>query len=149
MPAGGGSSASPEATSDDSYTPSAEEAVAGAEEAAGDYYRAAGLEDWDYTYEHLDAETQGHFTREEWFQKNQYFADNGSVTYHIESVRRLGTSSEVVVEVTLRLTYEDGSSSTRTTYFVYEGGDWKHRFGQEETAIFMPDASYEEFVAAQ
>jgi len=98
---------------------------------------------------YLVAETRSLFTRDEWFQKNEWFADNGQVIYHVESVRRLGTSSEVVVEVTLRLTYEDGSSSTRTTYFVYEGGDWKHRFGQEETAIFMPDASYEEFVAAQ
>ncbi len=148
MPAGGGSSASPEATSDDSYTPSAEEAVAGAEEAAGDYYRAAGLEDWDYTYEHLDAETQGHFTREEWFQKNEWFADNGEVIYNIESVDQVGTSTEYL-GVTLTLTYEDGSSSTRTTYFVYEDGQWKHRFGQEEQDLFMPDASYEEFVEAQ
>jgi hypothetical protein len=35
----------PEVTSDDSYTPSAEEAVAGAQEAADEYYEAAGLED--------------------------------------------------------------------------------------------------------
>ncbi len=97
----------------------------------------------------LDFETQSLFTREEWFLKNQWFADNGSVVYHIESVERLGTSSGIVVEVTLRLTYEDGSSSTRTTYFVYEDGEWKHRFGQEEYDLFMPDASYEEFVAAQ
>ena len=148
MPAGGGSSASPETTSDDSYTPSAEEAVAGAEEAAGDYYRAAGSEDWSYTYEHLDTETQGHFTREEWFQKNEWFADNGEVIYNIESVDQVGTSTEYL-GVTLTLTYEDGSSSTRTTYFVYEDGQWKHRFGQEEQDLFMPGASYEEFVEAQ
>ncbi len=98
---------------------------------------------------YLGAETRSLFTRDEWFQKNEWFADNGQVIYHVESVRRLGTSSEVVVEVTLRLTYEDGSSSTRTTYFVYEDGQWKHRFGQEEQDLFMPDASYEEFVEAQ
>ncbi len=120
-----------------------------AKEAAGDYYRAAGVGDWGYTYEHLDSETRGLFTREEWYQKNQWFADNGSVVYHIESVERLGTSSGVVVEVTLRLTYGDGSSSPRTTYFVLEGGEWKHAFGQEEYELFMPEASYEEFVAAQ
>lgn len=107
------------------------------------------MEAWGYTYEHLDSETQGLFTREEWFLKNQWFADNGSVTYHIESVARLGTSSGVMVEVTLRLTYEDGSSSTRKTYFVLEDGEWKHGFGREEYDLFMPEASYEEFVAAQ
>jgi hypothetical protein len=63
----------------------------------------------------------------------------------------VGTSTEYL-GVTLTLTYEDGSSSTRTTYFVYEDGQWKHRFGQEEQEeqdLFMPDASYEEFVEAQ
>jgi hypothetical protein len=57
-----------------------------AEEAAGDYYRAAGLENWEYTYDHLDSKTRRMFTKEEWFRKNQWFADNGSVIYHIESV---------------------------------------------------------------
>lgn len=98
-----------------------------------DYYRAADAEDWAYTYSLLlDSETQSRFTRKEWFLKNQWFADNGSVVYYIESAERLGTSSGVVVEVTLRLTYEDGSSSTRKTYFVLEDGEWKHAFGQEE-----------------
>jgi hypothetical protein len=64
-------------------------------------------------------------------------------------VDRLGTCSGTVVEVALRLTYGDGSSSTRTTYFVLEDGEWKHAFGQEEYDLFMTEASYEEFVAAQ
>lgn len=106
------------------------------------------MEDWDYTYENLDAETQAHFSREEWFQKNEWFADNGEVIYHVESMDQVGTSTEYL-GVTLTLTYEDGSSSTRTTYFVHEDGEWKHRFGQEENDLFMPDASYEEFVEAQ
>jgi hypothetical protein len=44
---------------------------------------------------------------------------------------------------------EDGSSSIRDTYFVYEDGSWKHRFGREEYDLFMPGASYEEFVEAR
>ena len=60
----------------------------------------------------------------------------------------MGTSSGLVVEVKMRLTYEDGSSSTRATYFVYEDGEWKRAFGQEEKDLFMPEASYEEFVEA-
>ncbi len=127
---------------------SIEEMMVEAEEAAGDYYRAAGSEDWAYTYENLDSQTQSLFTREEWFQKNQWFADSGEVIYHVESVGMTGTNSEFV-GVTLTLTYEDGTSSTRDTYFVYENGSWKHRFGQEENDLFMPDLSYEEFVEAQ
>lgn len=141
-------STSPEATTPGSNTLGAEEAQAGAREAAEAYYEAAGLEDWGYTYEHLDAETQSHFTRDEWIQKNEWFADNGEVIYRVESVDQVGTSTEYLA-VTLTLTYEDGSSSARTTYFVYEDGEWKHRFGQEEDDLFMPELSYEEFVAAQ
>ena len=104
---------------------------------------AAGVGDWAYTYENLDSETQALFTEEEWF------ADNGSVVYRIDSAESVGTDGEPVVEVTLTLTYGDGTSSTRTTYFVREGGTWQHRFGQEEYDLFMPELSYEEFVAAQ
>lgn len=45
------------------------------------------------------------------------------MVYSVESAERLGTSSGLVVEVTLRLTYDDGSSSMRTTYFVLEVGE--------------------------
>jgi hypothetical protein len=130
-------------------SPGAGDPVAEAEAAAGEYYRAAGVGDWAYTYENLDSETQALFTEEEWFAKNQWFADNGSVVYHIESVEMLSTGGEPTVEVSLRLTYGDGSSSVRTTYFVQEDGTWQHRFGQEEYDLFMPELSYEEFVAAQ
>ena len=140
---------SPEATTSDPYGQSTEEIEAEARGAAEEYYRAVGVEDWDYTYDHLDGETKSRFTREEWFKKNQFFADNGEVVYRIESVERLGTSSGLVVGVSLRLTYEDGSSSTRDTYFVYEDGEWKHAFGREEYDLFMPAVPYEEFVKAQ
>ena len=136
-------------TSTDSYAQSTEEMEAEAEEAAGDYYRAAGSEDWAYTYENLDSGTRSRFTWEEWSEKNQWFADNGSVIYHIESVEHLDGTERPTVEVSLRLTYDDGSSSTRATYFVYEDGEWKHAFGREEYDLFMPNLSYEEFVEAQ
>ncbi len=123
--------------------------MAGAEEAAGDYYRAVGVEDWASTYEDLDSETRAMFTEKDWSQKNQWFEDNASAIYYIEDVRPDGDSSQTVAEVDVRLTGEDGSSSVRTTYFVYEGGGWKHRFGQEETDLFMPGTPYEEFVAEQ
>jgi hypothetical protein len=59
------------------------------------------------------------------------------------------SSAEPIAQVSLRLTYGDGSTSTRNTYFVYEDGEWKHRFSQEECDLFMPYDSYEEVVAAQ
>jgi hypothetical protein len=141
------SASSPISSSSSSASPANLEAEA--EEAAGDYYRAAGSGDWSYTYEHLDTRTQSLFTQEEWFEKNQWFANNGEVTYHILSADMVDGAQERLASVTLRLTYEDGSSSTRTTYFVYEYGSWKHRFGQEEYDLFMPDLSYEEFVEAK
>ena len=120
-----------------------------AERAAGDYYRAAGSQDWDYTYDALDSETQSMFTREEWSQKNQWFADNAPAIYDIESAELDDTAQEPLAEVTVRLTGEDGSSSVRTTYFVYEDGEWKHRFGQEETDLFEPGVPFEEWVNDQ
>lgn len=64
-------------------------------------------------------------------------------------MERLGNSSGVVVEVSLRLTQGDRTTSTRTTYFVQEDGTWQHRSGQEECDLFTPELSYDKFVAAQ
>ena len=141
-------SSSPEATTG-SYGQSTEEMKAGAEAAAGEYYRAVGVEDWGYTYDHLDSTTRSRFTRDEWFQKNEFLAGDGSTVYYIDSVNEEGGSGEPTVEVTVILTFGDGSTSTRNTYFVYEDGSWKHRFSQEEYDLLMPDLSYEEFVQAQ
>ena len=43
------------------------------------------------------------------------------------------------------LTYTDGSTFFRNNFFVFEDGEWKHRFSQEEDDLVMPDASYEAF----
>ena len=97
----------------------------------------------------MDSEIQGRFTQEEWFRKNQWFADRNPEIYHILSVEEDETSTEPVVEVDLRLTSVDGSSSTRTTYFILEDGEWLHRFRQERIDLFMPGVSFEGFVAAR
>jgi len=60
--------------------------------------------------------------------------------------RGLGGTRGPIVEVSLRLLYRDGSHSTRTPYFVYENGEWKPTFAEEENDLFMSDASYEKFV---
>ncbi len=123
-----------------------ERSEAKAEEAAEDYYRAAGSQDFDYTYDNLDSTTKSKFTREEWRRKNQWFADNAPAIYNIESVELDSTSQKPLAEVEVRLTGEDGSSSIRNTQFVFEDGEWLHRFAQEEIDLFEPGVSFEEWV---
>ncbi|MGB3683540.1 MAG: hypothetical protein WA990_13770, partial [Rubrobacteraceae bacterium] len=62
--------------------------------------------------------------------------------YDILSVELLSDSDEDITEVTVRVTGEDGTSFTRTTYWVLENGDWLHRFGQEEIDSFTPGVPF-------
>ena len=119
------------------------------EEAVRDYYLAAGDEQWVYTYDNLDSQTKGMFTEEEWTQRNQWFWDRNEIIYHILSIESDGESEGSVADVEVRLTGEDGSSWVRNTYWVLEDEEWLHRFSEEETDLFMPDASFEEFVETQ
>ena len=119
------------------------------DQAVGDYYRAAGAEEWAYTYDHLASKTQSMFTRDEWSRRNQWFWDSNPTIYHIDSINLDNASQGSTAEVKLRITGKDGSSWVRTTYFVQENGEWKHRFSAEETSLFMPDATFKEFVDAQ
>jgi predicted component of type VI protein secretion system len=112
-----------------SQAPPAEEQ---ARTAAVAYYQAAAARNWEYTYEHLDSETQSAYTEQEWFAKNAYLADTGAVTYTIESVVMDPSAPETVANVTVVLTSTDGSTSVRNTYWVYEGRSWLHRFAPEE-----------------
>jgi serine protease Do len=118
-------------------------------QAVEDYYWAVDREDWSYTYEHLDSETKAEFTEEEWFQKNQYFADTEGLDLSSIDVQVNNSQTDPVVSVTVYRTFTDGTSIGRDTFFVFEDGEWKHRFGQEENKVYMPDASYEQFLNAQ
>jgi hypothetical protein len=100
--------------------------------AAETYYEAVTARNWGYTYDHLDSETQSAYTEQEWSSKNDYLADTGAVTYTIQSVEMDSAYPETVADVTVVLTATDGSANVRDTYFVYEGGVWKHRFSPEE-----------------
>jgi hypothetical protein len=118
-------------------------------EAVEDYYQAVDREDWAYTYQNLDSQTQSMFTEGEWYLKNQWFADTEGLELATMDVTVNSSPSDSVVSVSVYMTFKDGTSIDRGTYFVYEDGAWKHRFGDEEIEIFMPEASFEEFVAAQ
>lgn len=102
---------------------------------AESYYEAAAARDWGYTYDHLDSETRSAFTEDEWFAKNDWLADNGSARYTIQSIE-MEDSDESIANVAVLLTFEDGSTRLRNTYFVYEDGSWKHRFSSEEYELF-------------
>jgi hypothetical protein len=116
-----------------------------------DYYEAVDKEDWDYTYEELDSQAKSMFTREEWHRKNQWYADNEDLELAAPVIVQVNDepSSNDVVSVTVIRTFKDDYEITRHTFFVYQDGEWKHRFSQEEKEIFMPFASYKEFTEAQ
>ncbi len=104
--------------------------------------------DWNYTYDNLDSQTKQKYTRDEYVRKNQYLASVDPLAQSSpEIVSRFSTSSPVEVE--LNQTFTSGLTRSRTTYFVWEDGAWKHRFSQEDDAVFLPDASYDEFVRAK
>ncbi len=117
--------------------------------AVEDYYEAVHRGDWAYTYDHLDSMTRAGFTRDEWFQKNEYFAGRDDLGLSAIYVEVNGSTTDPVVSVTVYRTLEDGTSIDRDTFFVWEDGGWQHRFGQEENDLYMPEASYEEFVEAR
>ena len=118
-------------------------------EAAEDYYQAVDREDWAYTYANLDAATRALYTEDEWYLKNQFFADTEGLELATMDVIVEGSASDPEVGVTVYRTFEDGTSIDRYTLFVREDGAWKHRFTAEENAIFQPGVPYEEFVASQ
>jgi hypothetical protein len=118
-------------------------------EAVEDYYQAVDQEDWAYTYQNLDSQTRAVFDEEEWYLKNQWFADTEGLELATMDVTVNGSPSDSVVSVNVYRTFTDGTVIDRETFFVFEDGVWKHRFGEEEIGFFMPEASFEEFVASQ
>ena len=130
-------------------TASAPPAVPDAEvvDAAEDYYQAVDREDWAYTYANLDASTRALYSEDEWFQKNQYFADTEGLELSTIDVTVEDSTSDSEAGVTVYRSFKDGSAIDRYTLFVLEDGSWKHRFTDEENAIFQPGVPYEEFVS--
>ena len=116
--------------------------------AVEDYYEAVDHQDWNYTYDNLDSQTKQKYTKDEYVQKNRYLTDVDPLAQSSPSIgSEVSTSSPV--EVKLTQTFRSGLTKSRTTYFVREDGAWKHRFSQQDDDIFLPDASYDEFVRAK
>jgi hypothetical protein len=115
--------------------------------AAEDYYEAVDREDWAYTYANLDAATRALYPEDEWYLKNQYFADTEGLELSTIDVTVEDSASDLEAGVTVYRTFTDGSTINRYTLFVFEDGSWKHRFTDEENAIFEPGVPYEDFVS--
>ncbi len=140
------SSMTPESTASDAYglEPEGEDQARGAVE---QYYYAVDYENWAYTYYNLDSASRALFTQEEWIERNQWYADNEGLVLDTMDIE-VTMDGDEAAEVTVHRAFTDGTSITRETYFVWEGW-WRHHLTEEEKEIFMPDATYEEFVAAQ
>ncbi len=132
------SSPSPSSSSDSS---SSDEKLRAAVQA---YYEAVDREDWDYTYDNLDSQTKQKFTKGEWVQKNQFFASQCPIEQSTPKIGSRVSSSQVNVAV--NLTFRGCASKSRSTFFVYENGAWKHRFSDEELNLFLPGTPYGQFV---
>jgi len=133
-----------QAASDDSDASSQDELRAAVEE----YYKAVDRQDWKYTYNNLDDQTKRKYTSDEYIRKNQYLANVDPLAQSSTEIAS-GVSTSSPVEVELTQTFRSGLTKSRTTYFVWEDGTWKHRFSPQDDAIFLPDASFDEFVKAK
>lgn len=120
--------------------------------AVEDYYGAVNADDWAYTYTHRDSRTQAAFTEEEWAQRNQWFEDTSSTTsipVSIDIDETTLSSDQPVADVERELIIDStGASEIRDASFVYEDGMWVAQYPEEGMPLYMPGATFEEFVAA-
>jgi hypothetical protein len=96
--------------------------------AAGSYYAMVQEGDWDYTYNHLDAETRSTYTYDQWVAANDALA-SPDITYTVGDITE-ESPGLFGVDVTL------STGDVRHTYFVNENSQWLHRFSDDEYALF-------------
>jgi hypothetical protein len=106
------------------------------ERAAEDYYYAVDREDWDYTFNHLDAESQDLFSRAEWRKKNRDIAKDEGLELSRMEVEVIGSSLGGEVDVQVKRWFKDGDYLRRYTVFVREDGLWKHHLTEEEKSFY-------------
>jgi hypothetical protein len=112
--------------------PEAESAEDQALEAAQDYYAAAAVGNYNYTYDALTSSSQSQFTEEEWVAANTALGSDDA-SYDIYSTEMVDDKTATIA---LTITTADGSVDDRTTLFVYENDDWKHELTQREYNLF-------------
>ena len=112
--------------------PETESAEDRALEAAQDYYAAAAVGNYSYTYDALTSGSQSRFTEEEWVAANTALGSD-EASYDIYSTEMVDDKTATVA---LTITTAVDSIEDRTTLFVYENGDWKHELTQREYDLF-------------
>ncbi|CAN5709977.1 hypothetical protein BH20ACT11_BH20ACT11_16530 [soil metagenome] len=123
-----------------------------ARQAVEDYYEAVNSDDWYYTYAHRDARARSAFTQEEWTLRNQWFEDTNPTTSTPVSVdldESTLSSDQPIANVQRELTIDStGYSEIRDATFVYEDGMWVVQYPEGGMPMYMPGATFEEFVRA-
>ncbi|HSL00234.1 MAG TPA: hypothetical protein VK869_07835 [Rubrobacteraceae bacterium] len=100
--------------------------------AAIDYYERAELGDYEGTYSRLNSQDQALLSLEEWVIANTNL-DSAAAEFVVYDVYPEGSGWYYV---DLMIYLPDGTSQTRTTQFVYEGGSWKKWLTGEEYDMF-------------
>jgi TolA-binding protein len=114
---------------------------ASALDAAVGYYQAVEAGDYTYTYNALSSADQSNYTYDQWLYANNTL-DSASAEFEVFRAlvdtpnTAIVEGYEHVADVGLSIYYPDGSLSTRYTFFVYEGGVWKHWLTNEEMSVF-------------
>jgi hypothetical protein len=103
------------------------------EKAVKEYYYAVDREDWDYTFDNLDSESQDLLSRDQWRQKNEANAEAEKLELsRMEvDVSRSGLGSNEV-DVRVERWFKHGEYIDRNTVFVHEDGSWKHHITESE-----------------
>jgi hypothetical protein len=103
--------------------------------AAIGYYEYAETGQYYMTYDLLSSEDQARYTQDEWVAANTALdsaAGEFVVTDAYPDDLGLGVPTYAVAVAV----YADGSSFNRTTYFIYENGQWAHYLSSEEVNLF-------------
>jgi hypothetical protein len=110
-----------------------------ANQAVANYYNAAEDGDFTYTYNNLTSYGQTYYTYDQWVTLNTN-SGTASSTFNVDYVTIESPAKSQLektdAKVDLTIYAPDGNTYTRTTYFVQEGGAWKHVLTEEERAIF-------------
>jgi hypothetical protein len=105
------------------------------------YYQYAETGDYYKTYDLLSSDAQNYYTQDEWVTANTAL-DSAAGEFVVTDAYPFNLGLDVpTYAVALTVYLADGSSFNRTTYFIYEDGQWVHHLTSEEVNLF-DDALY-------
>lgn len=105
-------------------------------QAAIEYYQAAELGDWEYTYMHLSRPDQAYYTYDEWVYANNALETAAGEFVVYDIYQETAYLPVEVYNVGVTIYTVDGTSFDRRTQFVWENGRWVHHLTDEEVSLF-------------